>query len=150
MRPVLNPGELARYADMIVTGCLDFRRGEDLVIRAEPEHREAGSGAPAPRARAPRAPARCSHPPRAAAAYDGAIRYVDTGDFLQAGAQIATVEARHAAYFNLINRASPFPDAFETGKKPSDIVTAVLATGFVKSCPQVVLDLFARLKAAGA
>jgi len=26
----------------------------------------------------------------------------------------------------------------------------VLATGFVKSCPQVVLDLFARLKAAGA
>ncbi len=78
-------------------------------------------------------------------AYDGAIRYVDTGDFLQAGAQIATVEARHAAYFNLINRASPFPDAFDTGKKPSEIVTAVLATGFVKVCPPTVLALFARL-----
>jgi len=101
MRPVLNPGELARYEDMIVTGCLDFRRGEDLVIRAEPEHREAGSGAPAPRARAPCAPARCSHPPRAAAAYDGAIRYVDTGDFLQpsswASAGTSTVENAAAA-----------------------------------------------------
>ena len=73
-------------------------------------------------------------------AYDGAIRYVDTGDFLQAGAQIATVEARHAAYLNLITGQSPFPHAFDTGKKPSEIVTAVLATGFVKSCPQPVLD----------
>ncbi len=83
-------------------------------------------------------------------AYDGAIRYVDTGDFLQAGAQIATVEARHAAYLNLITRQSPFPSAFDAGKKPSDIVAAVLATGFVKSCPQPVLDLFAKFKANGA
>jgi len=55
-------------------------------------------------------------------AYDGAIRYVDAGDVLQAGAQIATVEARHAAYLNLINRDSPFPSAFDTGKKPSEIL----------------------------
>ncbi len=83
-------------------------------------------------------------------AYDGAIRYVDTGDYLQAGAQIATIEARHAAYLNLINRASPFPTPFDQGKKPTEIVAAVLATGFVVSCPQPVLDLFARFKAAGA
>ena len=85
-------------------------------------------------------------------AYDGAIRYVDAGDNLQAGAQIATVEARHAAYLNLITRQSPFPSAFDAGKKPSEIVTAVLATGFIKSggCPQPVLDLFAKFKANGA
>ena len=83
-------------------------------------------------------------------AYDGAIRYIETGDYLQAGAQIATIEARHASYLNLINRTSPFPNPFDGGKKPSEIVTAVLATGFVASCPQPVLDLFARFTAAGA
>ena len=78
-------------------------------------------------------------------AYDGAIRYVDTGDFLQAGAQIATVEARHAAYLNLINGDSPFPDAFDMGKKPSEIIAAVQRTGFIVSCPPEVLALFTRL-----
>ena len=83
-------------------------------------------------------------------AYDGAIRHLDTGDFLQAAATVATVEARHAAYLNLINRASPFPAAFDTPKKPSEILAAVQATGFLVSCPQPVLDLFARFKAADA
>jgi len=76
-------------------------------------------------------------------AYDGAIRYVDTGDFLQAGAQIATVEARHAAYLNLINRSSPFPSAFDVGKKPSEIFAA--AKPFIVSCPPEVTALFGRL-----
>ena len=78
-------------------------------------------------------------------AYDGAIRFIENRDLVQAGATIATVEARHAAYFNLINRASPFPDAFDTPKKPSDIITAVLATGFVTDCPPLAKELFARL-----
>ncbi|MBA3347827.1 MAG: ferritin-like domain-containing protein [Actinobacteria bacterium] len=78
-------------------------------------------------------------------AYDGAIRYVDTGDFLQAGAQIATVEARHAAYLNLINRESPFPDAFDDGKLPSEIIAAVVGTGFIVTCPSEVTALFGRL-----
>ena len=80
-------------------------------------------------------------------AYDGAIRYVDAGGNLQAGAQIATVEARHAAYLNLINGDSPFPTAFDMGTKPSEIVEAVLDTGFVvpESCPPEVLALFSRL-----
>ena len=76
-------------------------------------------------------------------AYDGAIRYVDTGDVLQAGAQIATVEARHAAYLNLINRDSPFPSAFDTGKKPSEILKA--ASPFIVRCPAAVTALFKRL-----
>ncbi len=76
-------------------------------------------------------------------AYDGAIRYVDGGDNLQAGAQIATVEARHAAYLNLITGVSPFPTAFDTGKKPSEILAA--ASPFIVSCPPEVLALFSRL-----
>jgi len=77
-------------------------------------------------------------------AYDGAIRYIDTGDFLQAGAQIATVEARHAAYLNLINRSSPFPSAFDTGKKPSEILAA--AKPFITlPVPPEVDALFKRL-----
>jgi len=83
-------------------------------------------------------------------AYDGAIRYVDNGDVLQTGATIATVEARHAAYLNLITRASPFPSAFDSAMKPSAIVKAVQDTGFIKSCPQPVLDLFAKFAANGA
>jgi len=76
-------------------------------------------------------------------AYDGAIRYVDAGDNLQAGAQIATVEARHAAYLNLINRESPFPDPFDEGKPPSEIFAA--ASPFIVSCPPEVTALFERL-----
>ncbi len=76
-------------------------------------------------------------------AYDGAIRYVDAGDVLQAGAQIATVEARHAAYLNLINGGSPFPVAFDQGKKPSEIFAA--ASPFIVSCPAAVTALFGRL-----
>jgi hypothetical protein len=83
-------------------------------------------------------------------AYDGAIRYVETPDYLQAAAQIATIEARHASYLGTLNHAAPWPGAFDTGKKPSEIVAAVLATGFVVSAPQPVLDLFAKFAAAGA
>jgi hypothetical protein len=76
-------------------------------------------------------------------AYDGAIRYLDSGDFLQAGAEIATIEARHAAYLNLINGDSPFPDAFDDGKLPSQIFAA--ASPFIVSCPPAVVALFGRL-----
>jgi len=74
--------------------------------------------------------------PRAASPVDG-------GDNLQAGAQIATVEARHASYLNLINGDSPFPTAFDEGKKPSEIFAA--AKPFIVSCPDEVTALFSRL-----
>ena len=76
-------------------------------------------------------------------AYDGAIRYIDKGDFLQAGAQIATVEARQAAYLRLITRLSPFPSAFDVGKKPSEILAA--ARPFLATVPPEVTALFGRL-----
>ncbi|MBA3841317.1 MAG: ferritin-like domain-containing protein [Actinobacteria bacterium] len=76
-------------------------------------------------------------------AYDGAIRYVDKGDFLQAGATIATVEARHASYLNVLTGKSPFPSAFDTAKKPSEIFAA--AKGFITSAPPDVVALFGRL-----
>ncbi len=76
-------------------------------------------------------------------AYDGAIRYIDKGDYLQAGAQIATVEARHASYLILVNGTSPFPAAFDMGKKPSEIYNA--AKGFIAGCPPEVVALIGRL-----
>lgn len=76
-------------------------------------------------------------------AYDGAIRYIDKGDYLQAGATIATVEARHASYLNLLNGGIPFPAAFDTPKKPSEIFAA--AKGFITSAPPEVVALFGRL-----
>ena len=42
-------------------------------------------------------------------AYDGAIAYIKAAKLQTAGATIATVEARHASYLNLINGDLPFP-----------------------------------------
>jgi aminopeptidase len=40
MDDVLDPVELARYADAIVLGCLRLGDGEQLFVQGEPEHRE--------------------------------------------------------------------------------------------------------------
>lgn len=65
-------------------------------------------------------------------AYDGAISLIEAEDLLTAGATIATVEARHAAYLNLLNGDSPFPDAFDTPLSPSEVLDA--AGGFIVDC----------------
>lgn len=49
-------------------------------------------------------------------AYDGSLADLDTPGYATAGATIATVEARHASYLNLLTGASPFPAAFDTPK----------------------------------
>ncbi len=66
-------------------------------------------------------------------AYDGAIAHIRAAGLLTAGATIATVEARHASYLNLINGDVPFPDAFDEPVAPRDICRAILAEngGFV-------------------
>ena len=47
-------------------------------------------------------------------AYDGAIAGITSPELQTTGATIATVEARHASYLNLINGTNPFPAAFDT------------------------------------
>ena len=68
-------------------------------------------------------------------AYDGAIDLIESRQIQTAGATIATVEARHASYFNLLNGSNPFPAAFDTPVEPPQIIEAVLATGLIVSCP---------------
>ena len=71
-------------------------------------------------------------------AYDGAIAHIETAGLLTAGATIATVEARHAAYLNLLNRVVPFPKAFDEPAAPRAICEAVQAEndGFIVSAPK--------------
>jgi rubrerythrin len=65
-------------------------------------------------------------------AYDGAISLVESAGLLTAGATIATVEARHASYLNLLNGESPFPEAFDDPKTMEQVLDA--AGGFIVDC----------------
>jgi Ferritin-like domain len=57
------------------------------------------------------------------AAYTGAAQYlIDSDDLLTAALNIHGVEARHAAYLNLINGGSPFPDAVDAPKTPDEVL----------------------------
>ena len=67
-------------------------------------------------------------------AYDGAIAYIDRRALQTAGATIATVEARHASYLNLLNRAVPFPSAFDEPKAPREVCELV-HDAFITRCP---------------
>jgi len=71
-------------------------------------------------------------------AYDGAIAHIEAAKLLTAGATIATVEARHASYLNLLNRDVPFPSAFDEPVAPRAICKAVQAEngGFIVSAPK--------------
>ena len=71
-------------------------------------------------------------------AYDGAIAHIEAAPLLTAGATIATVEARHASYLNLLNRDVPFPRAFDEPVAPRAICEAVQAEngGFIVSTPE--------------
>lgn len=55
-------------------------------------------------------------------AYDGAGQYIETPDLLTAAGSIVAVEARHAAYLNLITGAEPYPSAFETPMSPDEVL----------------------------
>ncbi|WP_435072904.1 ferritin-like domain-containing protein [Halorubrum sp. HHNYT27] len=65
-------------------------------------------------------------------AYDGAIGLIESADLLTAGATIATVEARHASYLNLLNGDSPFPAAFDEAASMEETLDA--AGGFIVDC----------------
>ena len=63
------------------------------------------------------------------AAYDGAGAFIQDPDLLTAAGSIVAVEARHAAYLNLVTGESPFPAAVETPMTPADVLEA--AGGFI-------------------
>lgn len=65
-------------------------------------------------------------------AYDGAISLIEREELLTTGATIATVEARHASYLNLLNDDSPFPDPFDDPLSPEEVLDA--AGGFIVDC----------------
>ena len=56
-------------------------------------------------------------------AYTGAAQYlISNDDLLTAALTIHGVEARHAAYLNILNEVSPFPDAFDEPLTPAEVV----------------------------
>lgn len=57
-------------------------------------------------------------------AYDGAIALIEDPDLQTAGATIATVEARHASYLNILNQDVPFPRAFDQPKTMDEVLAA--------------------------
>ncbi|HEX2282815.1 MAG TPA: ferritin-like domain-containing protein [Thermomicrobiales bacterium] len=63
------------------------------------------------------------------AAYDGAGQFLQSQDLLTAAGSIVAVEARHAAYLNLLTGTSPFPAATETPMTPDEVLAA--AGGFI-------------------
>jgi Ferritin-like domain len=71
-------------------------------------------------------------------ACDGAIAYIKAAKLQTVGATIATVEARHASYLNLINGDEPFPMPFDKPVAPRKICQAVQAEngGFIVRSPK--------------
>lgn len=65
-------------------------------------------------------------------AYDGALNQISSALTKTAAATIATVEARHAAYLNLLIGMSPFPTNFDTAGSSSAILAA--ANMYITSC----------------
>ncbi|WP_266080576.1 ferritin-like domain-containing protein [Haladaptatus caseinilyticus] len=57
-------------------------------------------------------------------AYDGAIALIEIPDLHTAGATIATIEAHHASYFNILNQDMPFSMAFDEPKTTEEVLAA--------------------------
>jgi plastocyanin len=57
-------------------------------------------------------------------AYDGAASAIQNPDLLTAAGSIAAVEARHAAYLNVVTGQNPFPGAFETPLSMQEVLDA--------------------------
>ena len=73
-------------------------------------------------------------------AYDGAIATIQTPALQTLAATIATVEARHAAYLNLLNLTLPFPNPFDTTQTVAQILSAAgqfLTTGCTPQAVQL-------------
>ena len=74
-------------------------------------------------------------------AYTGAAQYlIDSDDLLTAALTIHGVEARHAAYLNVVNGENPFPDAFDEPLTPAEVVD--IAGGFIVEADVVTPEAF--------
>lgn len=67
-------------------------------------------------------------------AYDGAIALLQNPMLQTLAATIATVEARHAAYLNVLNFTMPFPGPFDTTDSMQTVLSAV-AQYMTTGCP---------------
>jgi hypothetical protein len=70
------------------------------------------------------------------AAYVGAASVLTVPDFIRVAASIATVEARHATYFDALTANAVFPSAYDLARPMGTTVDFVLSTGIIGSCPQ--------------
>ncbi|MDQ3693308.1 MAG: ferritin-like domain-containing protein [Chloroflexota bacterium] len=69
-------------------------------------------------------------------AYTGAAQYlIDNDELLTAALTIHGVEARHAAYLNILNEENPFPEAFDPPLTPAEVVE--IATPFITAAEVV-------------
>ncbi|WP_313696275.1 ferritin-like domain-containing protein [Halorarum halobium] len=59
------------------------------------------------------------------AAYAGAAPAIESPDVLSAALSIHSVEARHAAFLNLLTGASPFPNAFDEAMSIPEVLEAI-------------------------
>ena len=73
-------------------------------------------------------------------AYDGALAMLQDPNLQTLGATIATVEARHAAYLNLLNSALPFPAPFDTTLSGPQVL-ATVAQYFTTGCTPKPIQL---------
>ena len=64
-------------------------------------------------------------------AYAGAAPLIESDPVLEAAASIHSVEARHTAYFNVLNTTSPFPDAFDKPRTMEEVLG--IASQFIVS-----------------
>jgi hypothetical protein len=70
------------------------------------------------------------------AAYVGAASVVTTPDYIRVAASIATVEARHANFFDGLTANALFPSPYDLARPMGATVDLVLATGLVGACEQ--------------
>lgn len=70
------------------------------------------------------------------AAYVGAASCIEDRNILRVAASIATVEARHATYFDLLTANAAAPSPFDLARPMETTLDFVLASGLVGDCPQ--------------
>lgn len=74
-------------------------------------------------------------------AYTGAARFlIENDELLTAALTIHAVEARHAAYLNILNDESPFPDAFDEPLTPAEVIE--IAGPFIVEAEVVTPEAF--------